>query len=81
MPLNLPLIPRKGMNTQSSIVTASPRPEILISEREAAKRMSISTKTLFNLRRAGRLAGVKIGARVLYSPDVLAEFAATRSTH
>jgi excisionase family DNA binding protein len=54
---------------------AAPQP-ILLPEREAAKALSLSTRTLYDLRRSGALAHVRCGARVLYRRADLEAFAA-----
>ena len=43
-------------------------PPLLLSEREAAKLMAVSVRTLFSWREHEGLPHVKIGARVLYRP-------------
>ena len=53
-----------------------PDDRMLISEREAARRLSLTTRTLFSLRMAGELPYVRIGSRVLYAPADLAVFIA-----
>jgi excisionase family DNA binding protein len=66
------------MNTVTHAPESSNASEILIGEREAAKRLSLSTRTLYALRTAGQLPHVRIGTKVLYAPDDLAAFAASR---
>src|ERR1700683_2102182 len=69
-----------GMNTVLH-AAESPHPdEILIVEREAARRMSLSTRTLFALRQAGELPHVRVGSKILYDPRDLADFASRRKS-
>lgn len=50
-------------------------PALLVDEREARRLLGgLCAKTMFNLRRDGRLRGVKIGSRVMYSTDDLRAF-------
>ena len=55
---------------------ASPqRPEpLLVDEREAARLLSCSTRTLYNLRKRGELPAIKIGEAVRYDVEDLREF-------
>jgi excisionase family DNA binding protein len=54
---------------------------LLIPEREAARRLSLSSRTLFTLRRRGQIPFLKIGTKTLYDPHDLTEFiAAHRQT-
>jgi len=52
--------------------------EILIDEAEAARRLSLSKRTLFQLRSDGVLPFCRCGTKILYSPDDLKRFAASR---
>ena len=57
-----------------------PMPLLLVSEREAARLLGgLCLKTLFNLRRQG-LPFVRVGARVMYSPDDLRRWIDTQRT-
>lgn len=47
---------------------------ILLTEAEAAARLRVCTRTLRKERQAGRLTYVRIGTKVLYSPDDLNRF-------
>jgi helix-turn-helix protein len=48
---------------------------LLVDEREARRLLGgLSTKTLFNLRRAGALPFIKIGSRVMYDLGELRHF-------
>jgi hypothetical protein len=48
---------------------------MLVNEREARRLLGgLSAKTMFNLRRAGELATVKIGSRVMYDLAELRRF-------
>lgn len=51
-------------------------PSLLLDEREAARRLSISPRTLWSLRKRGEIAAVRIGVRVLYSVADLESFIA-----
>ena len=53
---------------------ATQRPRNLLSETQAAKRLGIARITLLRARGAGRIRFFRIGTRVLYSHDQLAEF-------
>lgn len=53
--------------------------ELLITEREAAGRLGISSKTLCRLRKRGEIAFVKIGHSIRYSPDALHQLVASLS--
>jgi excisionase family DNA binding protein len=46
----------------------------LLSEKQAAKRLGIARITLLRAREAGRIKFFRIGTRVLYSEEQLAEF-------
>ena len=48
--------------------------KLLIPRKEAAEALSISVDTLDELRNAGKLKGLNIGARVYFSPDELRAF-------
>jgi hypothetical protein len=48
---------------------------MLVDEREASRLLGgLCAKTMFNLRRAGELRGVKIGSRTMYDPADLRAF-------
>ena len=49
----------------------------LLSEKEAAARLGVSRITLLRAREAGRIRFFRIGTRVLYSHEQLAEFLIT----
>lgn len=53
---------------------AKPAP-LLVNEREAARALSLSVRTLYALRKGGHLPFVRVGERVLYRPRDLADFA------
>lgn len=48
--------------------------KLLLTRKEAAQTLNISVDTLDELRNAGKLRAVNIGARVYYSPDELRAF-------
>lgn len=48
--------------------------KLLITRKEAAEALNISVDTLDELRNAGKIRAVNIGARVYYSPDELRAF-------
>ena len=51
---------------------SNPAPDaLLIGARDAARRLSISERTLFTLTKAGTIPSVRIGGRVLYSVESL----------
>ncbi len=52
--------------------TTTPDPAALIDTREAARRLCISTRTLWSLTHRGDLPAVRIGRRVMYRPATLA---------
>jgi len=59
-----------------SISTASPQEEqpILITEKEAARLLGVSDRTVWQLRKDGKLRGIKIGAAVRYARSELDRF-------
>lgn len=52
---------------------------MLISASSAANRLGISPRFLWSLTRAGKVPCVRIGRRVLYDPEALNRFIASRS--
>lgn len=48
--------------------------KLLITRKEAAEALNISVDTLDELRSAGKVRALNIGARVYYSPDELKAF-------
>lgn len=48
---------------------------LLVTKREAARRLSVSEREIDHARRRGDLAAVKMGAKVLISVDELRRFA------
>ena len=48
--------------------------KLLLTNREAAAALNVSIDTLDDLRNAGKIRCVRIGARVYYSPDELRAF-------
>lgn len=48
--------------------------KLLITRKEAAQALNISVDTLDELRSAGKVRALNIGARVYYSPDELKAF-------
>lgn len=48
--------------------------KLLLTRKEAASALNISTDTLDELKNKGKLRSVNIGARVYYSPDELRAF-------
>jgi excisionase family DNA binding protein len=59
---------------------APPVPRLLLSEVEAGKALGVSSRTVFSLRKAGKLASVSIGTRRLYSVADLEAFIARART-
>jgi excisionase family DNA binding protein len=51
---------------------------LLISETEAARQLSLSRRTLFDLRRSGELPFVPVGAKILYDPSDLRAWIANK---
>ena len=47
---------------------------LLLDEREAARQLAVSTRSLWQLRKDGKIAFVPVGGRVLYDPADLAAF-------
>lgn len=47
---------------------------LLLDEREAARRLGVSPRSLWQLRKDGRIEWVPVGGRVLYEPAALAAF-------
>ena len=52
---------------------------LLISANMAAKTLGISPRNLWTLTRAGTIAHVRLGRRVMYSPQCLQEAVATNT--
>jgi excisionase family DNA binding protein len=48
-----------------------PQAALLLSEAEAARTLGISPRTLFTMRKDGRIPFVRLGHRVLYNPRSL----------
>lgn len=48
--------------------------KLLLTRKEAAQALNISVDTLNELRSAGKVRALNIGARVYYSPDELKAF-------
>jgi excisionase family DNA binding protein len=48
--------------------------KLLLTRKEAAQALNISVDTLDELRSAGKVRALNIGARVYYSPDELKAF-------
>lgn len=46
----------------------------LLDEKAAARKLGVCPRTLFALRKAGKIAHIRIGKRVLYSPKHLERF-------
>jgi hypothetical protein len=58
-----------------------PTQKLLLSAPEAAKALSISARTLWAYTQPrGDIPCVKLGARMLYSPDALAKWANAKSS-
>jgi excisionase family DNA binding protein len=53
--------------------------KLLITEREAAELLSVSERTLFNLRRAGEIDAVQLRGCVRYSVAALQEYIAKQA--
>jgi excisionase family DNA binding protein len=49
-------------------------PKLALSEREVASALGVSVRTLFTLRKSGRLRFAKIGSRVVYTPEAIRDF-------
>jgi excisionase family DNA binding protein len=49
-------------------------PPLLVSEREAGRLLGVTARTVFELRRSGKLPVVKIRARVLYPVAAIHRF-------
>jgi excisionase family DNA binding protein len=52
---------------------------LLLSAKEAARRLSISPRLLWRLTNTGKMPCVKLGRRVLYPADGLAEWVRTQT--
>lgn len=71
------------MNNASPLTRPAPicADVLRISARDAARMLAVSERTLWSTRpRAASLMPVRIGARCLYSPDVLREWIASQTT-
>jgi len=53
---------------------------LAVNEREAARRMGISPRTLWGLHRAGKIPAIRIGGRKGYAIADLAAFIATNKS-
>lgn len=53
-----------------------PDQQLAYNEQDAAKLLSISPRTLFTLRKEGKVRAVKVGNRVIYSREELKRFLA-----
>jgi len=51
---------------------------MLISQRETARLLGVTDRTVFSLRKSGELPFIKLGSRVLFSRDDLAAFVAKK---
>jgi len=51
---------------------------LLVTEREAARMLAVSPRTLFALRQSGELKAVRIGRTVRYSAESLRAFIAAK---
>lgn len=56
----------------------TPTPPLLLNSAEAARALSISARTLWDLTRRGEIPAVRIGRLVHYDPDDLRKWIATR---
>lgn len=54
---------------------------VLVDAREAARRLGISTRTLWTLTNRGELPAARIGRAVRYRPEALRQFAERREGH
>jgi excisionase family DNA binding protein len=66
------------MNTYALSMSPATAPPLLVSEREAGRLLGVTARTVYELRKSGELAAVRIGARVLYSRNDLTAFIASR---
>lgn len=67
-----------GRSTTTSPVGDGNETKLLISEHEAAKTLGVCLRTMFTLRHVEKLPYIKVGTRVLYSPDALRAWINTR---
>lgn len=51
---------------------------LLVPQREAARLLSVSERTLFAMRERGEIACVRLGPRILYSTDDLLKWVERR---
>ena len=56
------------------VAAANPQQPLQVSEREAARILGVSPKTLFNRRQAGKIGFVRDNGRVLYRLDELERY-------
>ncbi len=54
-------------------------PPLLLTDREAAEALRVTTRTMLNLRNAAGLPFVRIGSRIMYRPADLAAWIAART--
>lgn len=57
------------------MTVAAIEPKTLLTHREAAKRLSLCERKLFQLAKDGLIRRVRVGSRVLYRPEELNRFA------
>jgi hypothetical protein len=55
-------------------------PAMLLSEPDAARSLNITARTLFSIRARGEISFVRIGSRILYEPQALADFISRQRT-
>jgi excisionase family DNA binding protein len=66
------------MDTATAKTNGEAGTPLLVSMREAAQLLGVCARTVWGLTRAGELPCVRIGVRVLYSPDTLRRWVAAR---
>ncbi len=62
------------MAAKNSAASKPEAPAMLVNQREAARLLSVSTRTVYVMTRDGRLPCVRIGRSVRYSPAQLANW-------
>ena len=58
------------------VTTERPDQQLAYSEQDAARLLSISPRTLFTLRKEGKVRAVRVGNRVIYAREELKRFLA-----
>lgn len=75
-----PQPPRQPTSPATGSGSMVAKSKLLLTEREAAKALSISSRTLWTLRTEGHIPHVRLGRAVRYDPDDLAAWVKDQRT-